>query len=354
MGWRFWERAPRQLRFTRAGRIVVGIALAAGFAAMNTGNNLLFLGWGMVLSGILVSGVLSEATLRVIGGQAQVPNAVRVGVRGRLPLRLRNGSRRLPAFAVEVIAELRMAGAEGLVQAPAPYVLRLGPREGMAVEAQFEPRARGRCQLQQLLVRTTYPFGFFEKSRRLDPARLVFWCLPRAVPVGRMLRSLVARIGNAPAGVAGSGDEFFSLRPFRAGDDIRRVAWRRVVRRDRWVVRETETLHGHALCLELHLRPQAAPAAIEHAIAVLGSLAESLLAQGYRVGVLAPGLALPTAGGQRQRRDILQGLAQLDPGAAMPQPRWGQPPLRVALQGEAAWAPPSSDLTLPLSAAATP
>ena len=346
--WRsFWARAPRQLRFTRAGRIIVGVALAAGLAAMNTGNNLLFLGWGMVLSAIVVSGVLSEATLRMIAGSARLPTEVRVGQRARLPLRLYNASHRLPAYAVEVVAEMRMLGAETHLDAAAPYLLRLGPRAEVGVEAQFEPRARGRCQLLQLVVRTTYPFGFFEKSRRLDPAALGFWCLPRAVPVGHLVRSLVARMGSAPAGTAGPGDEFFALRPYRSGDDVRRVAWRRVVRQDRWVVRETETQHGQELCLELHLLPRIAPAAAEHAIAVLGSIAEALLARGYRVGVLAPGLSLAAAGGPRQRWELLLALAQLEWRAAMPRGRRVRA-LRVALAGEGALAPADSDLILPV------
>ena len=53
---RFWERAPRQLEFTREGKILVAIALAVGAAAINTGNNLLLLGWGLVLSAIVISG----------------------------------------------------------------------------------------------------------------------------------------------------------------------------------------------------------------------------------------------------------------------------------------------------------
>ncbi|HET6344518.1 MAG TPA: hypothetical protein VFH51_06275, partial [Myxococcota bacterium] len=103
---RFWDRAPRQLRFTRAGRVLVSIALAAGLAAMNTGNNLLFFGWGMVLSAIVVSGVLSEATLRVLQGQVSVPSELRADLPANLPLSLYNASRRLPAFAVELVAEL--------------------------------------------------------------------------------------------------------------------------------------------------------------------------------------------------------------------------------------------------------
>ncbi len=61
---RFWSRAPRQLAFTREGKVVVALAFAVGAAAINTGNNLLMLGWGLLLSAIVISGLLSEGTLR--------------------------------------------------------------------------------------------------------------------------------------------------------------------------------------------------------------------------------------------------------------------------------------------------
>ena len=52
----FWDRSPRQLKVQRDGRVILMIALASGFAAINTGNNLLFLGWGMVLAALLFRG----------------------------------------------------------------------------------------------------------------------------------------------------------------------------------------------------------------------------------------------------------------------------------------------------------
>ena len=39
----FWDRAPRQLEFTREGKILIGIALAVGAGAINTGMTAFFL-----------------------------------------------------------------------------------------------------------------------------------------------------------------------------------------------------------------------------------------------------------------------------------------------------------------------
>ena len=70
---RFWERAPRQLQINKEGKVILGIAIAVGLAAINTGNNLLFLCWGILLSAIVLSGVLSEACLRVLYLEAFIP-----------------------------------------------------------------------------------------------------------------------------------------------------------------------------------------------------------------------------------------------------------------------------------------
>ncbi len=121
---RLWRNAPRQLRFTRAGRVVVGLALATGFAAINTGNNLLFLAWGLVLSGIVVSGVLSELALRGLVVNGLVPRDARAQLPFALPVRLINGARRFAALGLEVRA--RLVGPDGQsVTATAPFVLRL-------------------------------------------------------------------------------------------------------------------------------------------------------------------------------------------------------------------------------------
>ena len=69
---RWWSRRrpPRKLKFTREGKFFVGITLGVGFAAINTGNNLLYLLLGMLLSLIVLSGVMSE--LYGVTGKEQV------------------------------------------------------------------------------------------------------------------------------------------------------------------------------------------------------------------------------------------------------------------------------------------
>ena len=57
-------RPPRTLKVTRMGRTYLVVTFGVGLGALNTGNNLLYLVLGLLLSVIILSGVLSERCLR--------------------------------------------------------------------------------------------------------------------------------------------------------------------------------------------------------------------------------------------------------------------------------------------------
>lgn len=334
----FWQRAPRRLRTTRAGRILILIALAAGLAALNTGNNLLFFGWGMVLSAIVVSGVLSEATLRYLRGAACPQGAMRAGELGYIAAQLHNGSARMPAFGLDAAAHI--SGPKGARAGRAPYALRLGPKAELRLQVPFVPEARGAYDVTGWEVTTAYPFGFFEKSRRIEGGASRFWAAPRAVAVGPLLQQLVTHWGELAAGKAGLGEDYFALRPFRQGDDWRRINWRRSARTGRFVLVEHEAMAGREVLLELRPDPAATEPAREGAVSVLASLAEALLAEGIGVGVCTAGLALVPDRGPRQRQAILAALARLHLDAAMPQHLpWQTGCVSVALVGPGALPP---------------
>src|SRR3972149_6506725 len=63
---RWWRmlRPPRTIRPTKEGWWFLFATLGLGFAAINTGNNLLYLLLSMLLGTIVVSGILSEQCLK--------------------------------------------------------------------------------------------------------------------------------------------------------------------------------------------------------------------------------------------------------------------------------------------------
>ena len=70
-----WLAYQVDYRLTRAGVVYLGAVFVLILAAVNTGNNLLFMILGCLLAGILISGVLSRAVLTGIGNEIRSARA---------------------------------------------------------------------------------------------------------------------------------------------------------------------------------------------------------------------------------------------------------------------------------------
>src|SRR6202453_5417633 len=98
--WSAWGRSlrpPRRLKFTREGKFFVGITLGVGFAAINTANNLLYLLLGMLLALIVVSGIMSELSLRDLTVVRRLPLRAQVGRAHLVEIEVFNHKSRVPS-----------------------------------------------------------------------------------------------------------------------------------------------------------------------------------------------------------------------------------------------------------------
>ncbi len=89
---------------TRAGVVYVLVTLVIAIAALNTGNNLLYIVVAAMLAAILVSGLVSALVLRWLELDVRLPEHVFAGrvVAGRIVLR--NPNRFLPSFSIQVVS----------------------------------------------------------------------------------------------------------------------------------------------------------------------------------------------------------------------------------------------------------
>ena len=350
---RFWARAPRRLRATTAGRLLLALSVACGLLALNSGNNLLFFVWGLQLGAVVLSGLLSEACLRPLRLTARLPSEARVGHPAYLTLQLHNASRIWPVYAVQLSARLREAAGTTSV-AHAPYLLRLSAGARAQHHAPWVPTRRGALKVANLVAQTAYPFGLFVKDRRFAGPAAQGFVWPAQVPAEALAEALAKLVGEAAAARPGGGDDLFALRAFRPGDAPARVLWRRAAGGRPLVVREQEATQGAQVALRLVLAPAllGAPAPRlgfdtlgEYTVAVAASLAEALAANGWQVGLSTHGTAVPLAdatgpaGADRRRRRLLDAFAQLDlqgPLAPLPAPSPAQGVRTVALVGLAA------------------
>ncbi|MBI3611087.1 MAG: DUF58 domain-containing protein [Nitrospirae bacterium] len=237
----------RSITFTPTGTRFILLTLAVGMAAINTGNNLLYLILGMMLSLIIISGILSEQSLRKISVDWRFP--ARIFARQPVPVEMRitNGKRFLPSFSFRV--------DEGDGAARSVYFFKLPARQTTSSTQTTRFERRGLRTLPPLTLRTTFPFGFFNKSL-IRPRTQTVLVYPRILPMPPGLQTARARAGqDREDRRRGSGAELHNLRDYTPSDDARGIHWKASARESKLLLKEYEREEeGRVLlCLSNHL-----------------------------------------------------------------------------------------------------
>ncbi|MCB9713245.1 MAG: DUF58 domain-containing protein [Myxococcales bacterium] len=248
-GRRWLSARGRRLEITRSGWLFILLTLAVGFAAINSGANLLHALFGAQMALIIGSGVLSEATLRRVEVQRLPRGSLYAAEPGALEVRLRNrdGKRDVLAVSVEDDDERDDPGACEPV-----FAVRIAAGETIVLPTRVTMPARGRHRLPRAVVATRFPFGLFVKRREL-PVEAAVRVYPRRVPApARPPEPQLSRPVETGRQRSRSGD-YHGLRPYREGDEWRRLHWRATARLGQPVVREHEA--GGEARLRLRLGP---------------------------------------------------------------------------------------------------
>jgi uncharacterized protein (DUF58 family) len=296
---------PRKLSFTKEGKAVVAISIGLGIAAVNTGNNLLYLVFGISLALIVISGVLSEANLRGVTADPMGAVHPMAGRPSSTVLTVRSARRRFPAFSIEAWPLIDTCDAR-----PA-RILDLRPGASAEAACVLDFPRRGEYPLRGVAVTTGFPFSFFRKSLVL-PATGTVKVHPRLRAPERsdLPAGLEGEDESRP--VPGRGVEFYGVRDFRQGDNPRRVLHRLSASRITPVVRENEQTGIRAAWVALvNVAPQGADgeARVEEAVERAAGLAAHLVGEGRVVGLATASGSVPPGTGPAQARRILDFLA---------------------------------------------
>src|SRR5690606_25243612 len=161
-GKKSWFSFPRRLKVTREGKYFILITLGVGFAAINTGNNLLYLLLGMLLSLIVVSSVMSELSLRQLTVVRRLPPRAQVNRAHTVEVEVHNHKAKVPSYAIE-IEDVR----SGQPADKRCFFLKISPGSAQVAAYRRTPARRGRDEHVGFRIATRFPFGLFEKSRDL-------------------------------------------------------------------------------------------------------------------------------------------------------------------------------------------
>jgi uncharacterized protein (DUF58 family) len=175
----------------------------------------------------------------------------------------------------------------------------------------------GVYRLGEVVIRTRDSFGLISADRRYEPAQTL-----RAYPAYERLRTLIAPVkteAQAGAHVArtkADGIEFADVRPFSAGDQLRRINWRHSARRQTLYVNESHPERSSDVVLFLDSFTDVArdeQGTLDTTVRAAGSLARAYLQQRDRVGIISFGGVvswLAPSMGKRQIYRIVEALLE--------------------------------------------
>lgn len=230
-----WIAQSRSIRLSSDGVRFVLLSVGIGVASINTGNNLLYLLFAMMLSLIVISGILSERCFKHVEVSRRLPPVLFANQPVTAAFVITNRSSRFPIFSLHVMDVLGGTAVERGV-----HVLHLLPK---AVTMQYYPllvKRRGVYVLDGFRLLTRFPFGLFVKATTM-PMRSEIMVYPevQSLPVN-LLNDLSIVGHDDPLPQRGQGTALHNLRLYHPGDDSRAIHWKTTARKSLLIVRETE------------------------------------------------------------------------------------------------------------------
>ncbi len=251
-----------------------GWAVAIGSVALLAAGRLLgihelfLLGAGAAALVLAATAYVSLVRLRLDVSRTLHPQRVHAGSASRVELAVRNLGRRRTALLTlrDPIGDQRGAS---VVLAP------LAPGRLAQASYRLPTQRRGIVPVGPLRIEVSDPFGLTTVDHRAAPVTelTVYPAVEDVAPPPHTMGDDPHAGVDVPNALSVSGEEFYALRRYEMGDDLRRVHWRATARHDELMVRQDEMPWQGRSTILLDLRAAAHTAeTLERAVSAAASL----------------------------------------------------------------------------------
>ena len=196
------------------------------------------------------------------------PRRVHIDAACRVDLEVRNeGRHRTPDLTAE-----EPFGDEGV--AAEMFVPALAPTEAGRAAYRVPTDRRGRFRLGPLRLRLEDPFGLARMDRvGTSGGSVLVYPRIEALPGLPPAAGQDPHSGTLARTTRTQGEDFFALRPYEVGDDLRRVHWPSTARADELMIRQVELPWQHRVSVFLDARRSAHDSAsFERAVSAAASI----------------------------------------------------------------------------------
>jgi uncharacterized protein (DUF58 family) len=326
---------PFSIRITPEGTLYLLFILLLSFAALNSGNNLLFIILAVLLSAIAISGIVSKNSLKQVSLSLQMPENVFVNEKVFIKVSMTNLKRIFPSFSIRVedpdlsrkhvpLSLLRKllsrrknqtsdADADRAIFRKAAYfpILQAGETRSELMVQSFPHR--GLYQLQGFWISTQFPFGFFRRGERISAKGEVL-VYPLIQEISSFFHLLPFLPGQLEGSHVGPGENLFSIRKYQEAESARIIDWKATAKTGELMAREFARDEESKFCLILDTQMPARAdreyeEPFEKAVSLAASIAAHFLEEGAGMEFLTPREYVPRGIGPDYLYRILRSLA---------------------------------------------
>ncbi len=314
------------MKTTREGRRFVLAAFLIAIAAVNTGNNLIYLVLALMLSVSVLAVVLLKLNLSGLTMEVFFDGPVFAGEQAYATVVIRNNKRFIPSYSLRV-------AAEGVVSSVYCGVVPPGGMLEKVVSLRF--RTRGLYGHKDFFAESGFPFILLSSGRAIGVLGEIL-VYPGLIETRALIAGSSGASGAEAPVRSSSGDEIYSIREYRYGDDHRRIHWKATAKTSGLMVKEyaegqyrRATIVIDNLSVPVRQRPGGlrgggeipSSGKFEKVVSVAASLAQDLIERGYLVRVTSCRKVVPFGTGRDHLYRILDILAVMGE-----EPSWDSPP----------------------------
>lgn len=232
------------MRITKGGGLYIVLTLLLGFAAVNTGNNLLFLIVAAMLGFMAVSGVAGWANIRGLKLQLILAEEIYAGAETLAVIKLTNTKRLMPSF----LLQLNVCGKFADIN----YVSG-SSTETDSVVVKFTKR--GLHPMGEALVFSPFPVNFFVRCNRLQ---LQDECIVFPAPVNTSSANAAEQAHpNSDLLLMNKGmeGEVNRIKDYTGGEPLKMIHWRLSAKHPLLKVKEMSSGGGEPVILDPRVLP---------------------------------------------------------------------------------------------------
>jgi uncharacterized protein (DUF58 family) len=301
------------MKTTREGKRFIIASLLIAFAALNTGNNLVYLILSLMLSFIFLSALLLRINLSRLSLKVGVNTPVFAGDTASSRIMIHNDKRLLPGYSVSVRSPVAIS----------PVYFPFIPAGSTATgDLKLRFKRRGLYRFEDFSATSGFPFILFSRRGSIH-TRGELLVYPELRDVDDFVEEAFGSGIEGAARLTGAGEDIYSMREYRYGDDRRRIHWKASAKAAGLLVKEyaeyslkkatilIDNLAAGGNAIDYPVKGEGASLdeQFEVVVSLSGSLARLFLERGYFVKVLSCRKVIPFGRGDEHFFKILDILA---------------------------------------------